>query len=185
MCSNGYIDVGNDMKKQKYKLYSFDFEYEIKTYKHVGVDYGDSVIANKGWIRNFARWFRKHIYNRKDSKYKICNKYEDWEVYVKSKLPMETDHKNYLHWLIEQRRYAEIKIETAKAVLIPFYIVFLSMIDIFFKGQSLDWINILIFIIVIAFISVRILCNYIEILNFWNDWIEIVCSVMQKHIGLQ
>ena len=166
------------MKKQKYKPYFFDFKYELKTYKYIGLDYGNSVIANKGLIRNFTRWFRKHIYNRTDSKYKICNTYEDWEIYVKSKLPIRTDCKNYLHWLINQKRLAESDLETVKAILIPIYIALLSMKDVFFNGKAFDFVTALILIIAIAIISLCILYKEKEALDFWNDWIEIVYSVI-------
>ncbi len=172
------IDIKIDMKKQKYKPYFFDYKYELKTYKYIGKDYGDSVTANKGWIKNVTRWFRKHIYNRADSKYKICNSYEDWEIYVKSKLPMRTDYKNYIHWLIKQRQLAESELETVKAILIPIYIALLSMKEIFFKRKTPDLGTVLILIIVIAIISACILWKEKENLDFWNDWIEIVHSVM-------
>ena len=140
------IDIKNDMKKQKYKPYFFDYKYELKTYKHIGLDYGDSVSANKGWIQNARRWFRKHIYNRADSKYKTCDTYEDWEIHVKSKLPMRTDYKNYMHWLIMQRQFAERELEIVKAILIPIYIALLSMKEIFFLNKTPDLGTTLIFI---------------------------------------
>ena len=173
------------MKKQKYKPYFFDYKYELKTYKYIGIDYGNSVIANKGWIRNFTRWFRKQIYNKADSKYKICNTYEDWEIYVKSKLPIKTDYKNFLHWLIMQKRLAESDLETVKAILIPIYIALLSMKEVFLKEKTLDLVTVLILIIVIAIISVCILYKEKENLDFWNDWIEIVYSVHPKCISHQ
>ena len=165
-------------KKKLYTPYGFDVKYEGRTYNHVGVDYGNSVIANKGWTRNFRRWFRKHIYNRNESKYKFCNTYEDWEIYVKSKLPMRTDYKNYMHWLIEQRRFAERELETVKAILIPIYIALLSMKEVFFKENTLDLGTLLILSVVIVIASAYILVKEKENLDFWNDWIDIVNSVM-------
>ncbi len=165
------------MKKQKYKPYFFDYKYELKTYKYIGLDYGDSISANKGWIQNVGRWFRKHIYNRADSKYKICDTYEDWEIYVKSKLPMRTDYKNYMHWLIMQRQLAERELETVKAVLIPIYIALLSMKEIFFVNITPDLGTTLTFIIIILLGSFYILWIENENLNFWNDWIEIAHSI--------
>lgn len=166
------------MKKQKYKPYYFDYKYELKTYKYIGIDYGNSVIANKGWIRNFTRWFRRNIYNRADSKYKICNTYEDWEVYVKSKLPIRTDYNKYLHWLIQQRRHAESELEIVKAILIPGYIALLSMKEIFFKEKTPELATVLVLIIIVMIISACILYKEKETLDFWNDWIKIVYSVI-------
>lgn len=166
------------MKKQKYKPYFFDYKYEWRTYKYIGRDYGDSVTANKGLSGNFMRWFRKRIYNRRESKYKICNTYEEWECYVKSKLPMKIDYKNYMHWLIEQKQSADIELETVKAILIPIYIALLSMKEVFFFNRTPDLGAILIFIIVVIIFSVYILWKEKEILDFWNDLIKIVNSVI-------
>lgn len=165
-------------KKKLYTPYNFDIKYEICTFKHVGLDYGNYVIANKGWIRNFRRWFRKHIYNRNESKYKICNTYEDWEIYVKSKLPIRTDYKNYMHWLIEQRRFAESQLETVKAILIPIYIAFLSIKEVFFKEKTVDLGTVLILCVAIAITSAYVLVKEKENLDFWNDWIDIINNVM-------
>ncbi len=165
------------MKKQKYKPYFFDYKYELKTYKYIGIDYGDSISANKGWIQNARRWFRKHIYNRAESKYKICDTYEDWEIYVKNKLPMRTDYKNYIHWLIMQKQLAERELEIVKAILIPIYIALLSMKEIFFLNKTPDLGTTLTFIIIILFVSCYILWIENENLDFWNDWIEIAHSI--------
>lgn len=165
------------MKKQKYKPYFFDYKYELKTYKYIGVDYGDSISANKGWLQNARRWFRKHIYNRADSKYKICDTYEDWEIHVKSKLPMRTDYKNYIHWLIMQKQLAERELEIVKAILIPIYIALLSMKEIFFLNKTPDLGTTLTFIVIILFASCYILWIENENLDFWNDWIEIAHSI--------
>lgn len=166
------------MKKQKYKPYFFDYKYERRTYKYIGRDYGDSITANKGWIRNFTRWFRKNIYNRKESKYKICNTYEEWECYVKNKLPMRKDYKNYIHWLIDKRRLAESELEIVKAILIPIYIAFLSMEEFFDSEEVSSLWGMLMPIMAIAIISACILYVEKENLDFWNDWIAIINSGM-------
>lgn len=166
------------MKKQKYQPYFLNYKYERRTYRHIGRDYGDSITADKGWIRNFTRWFRKHIYNKSEKKYKFCNTYEEWECYVKNKLPMKIDYKNYMHWLIDQNRLADIELETVKAILIPVYIALLSMKDFLAIEGSSSLGTMIIFIIVIVGISVYILCIEKENLDFWKDWIVIVNSVM-------
>lgn len=110
--------------------------------------------------------------------YKICDTYEDWEIHVKSKLPMGTDYKNYLHWLIMQRQFAERELEIVKAILIPIYIALLSVNEIFSPKKTSGLSTVLILSVVIVIISAYILWIEKKNLNFWNNWIEIVHSVM-------
>lgn len=162
------------MKKQKYIPYFFDYKYEKRTYKYVGRDYGNSAISNKGWIGNFVRWFRKHIYNRNESKYKICDTYEEWESYVKNNLRKRVDNKNFMHWLIMQKRLAENELEAVKAILIPIYIALLTIKEILPFEGNFTWDKILILIISIIILSVVILYINKEKVDFWEDWIKIV-----------
>ncbi len=91
---------------------------------------------------------------------------------------MRTDYKNYIHWLIKQRQFAESELEIVRAILIPIYIALLSMKEVFFKKKTPDLGTVLIVIMIIVIISVYILWTDKENLDFWNDWIEIVHSVM-------
>lgn len=163
------------MRKRKYMPYFFNYQYERKTYKYIGKDYGNYITANIGWIRNIARWYRKRIYNRNESKYKFCNTYEEWVSYVKNKLPMRTDYKNYLHWLVENKRFAEGELETVKAILIPIYIALLSVKEILSLENTGAM---LVSVMVVTVISAYKLWKDRENLDFWNDLIVIVNSVM-------
>lgn len=97
---------------------------------------------------------------------------------MKNKLPMRIDYKNYMHWLIDQNRLADIELETVKAILIPIYIALLSMKEVLAIEGTSSLGAMIILIIVIVSISAYILCIDKEDLNFWNDWIAIVNSVM-------
>ena len=46
---------------RKYMPYGFDENYEYKTYRNIGKDYGDSRTANAGHIENIKRYFRKKV----------------------------------------------------------------------------------------------------------------------------
>lgn len=47
------------MKDTYFKPYGINIEYEYKTYKFVGRDYGNRKSANLGWLGNFKRFLRK------------------------------------------------------------------------------------------------------------------------------
>lgn len=53
---------------RKYMPYGFDENYEYKTYRNIGKDYGDSRTANAGHIENIKRYFRKKV-NKKQKYY--------------------------------------------------------------------------------------------------------------------
>ena len=73
------------MKRIKYKPYNFDSDYEHRTYKYIGHDYGDAKTANKGLIKNVLRWLRRNFLNKGEGCYKFCNTYGEWRQYVKKK----------------------------------------------------------------------------------------------------
>lgn len=120
--------LGGHMRKQRYTPYFFDIQYEKRTYKHIGKDYGDCRTANRGLIRNFLRWYRKRIYNRKELKYKFCNTYEEWKLYLFEKKFCNTyDKQNMIKFLNVQKRFYEKIFEAVKTVIIPIYIALYSV----------------------------------------------------------
>lgn len=124
----GEFSLGGHMRKQRYMPYFFDFKYEKRTYKHIGKDYGDRRTADRGLIRNFLRWYRKRIYNRKEVKYKFCNTYEEWKLYLFERKFCNTyDKQNMIKFLNVQKRFYEKMFESIKTVIIPIYIAFYSV----------------------------------------------------------
>lgn len=115
------------MRKQRYTPYFIDIKYEKRTYKHIGLDYGDHRTADKGWIRNFLRWYRKKLYNRKELKYKFCNTYEEWKLYLLEKKFCNTyDKQNIIKFLNDRKRSYEKMFDSIKTVIIPIYIALYS-----------------------------------------------------------
>lgn len=116
------------MRKQRYTPYFFDIKYEKRTYKHIGKDYGDRRTADRGLIRNFLRWYRKRIYNRKELKYRFCNTYEEWRLYLfERKFCNVCDKQNMIKFLNKQKRVYEKMFDSIKTVIIPIYIVLYSI----------------------------------------------------------
>lgn len=123
----GEFILGGHMRKQRYTPYFFDVKYEKRTYKHIGKDYGDCRTADRGLIRNFLRWYRKKLYNRKELKYKFCNTYEEWKLYLLEKKFCNTyDKQNMVKFLNDQKRSYEKMFESIKTVIIPIYIALYS-----------------------------------------------------------
>lgn len=116
------------MMKNRFMEYGLDLQYEFKTYKYVGKDYGDRKIANKGWIKNLCRFWRKCISNRKEQKYKFCNTYSQWQNHVIEVVPKGINNYNdLLHWLISEKRETELQLETVKIVLLPILLAILGL----------------------------------------------------------
>lgn len=119
--------LGGHMRKQQYMPYFFDIKYEKRTYKHIGKDYGDRRTADRGLIRNFLRWHRKRIYNRKELKYKFCNTYVEWKHYLLERKFCNTyDKQNMVKFLNDRKRSYEKMFESIKTIIIPIYIALYS-----------------------------------------------------------
>lgn len=115
------------MRKQRYTPYFLDFNYERRTYNHIGKDYGNRRSANKGWLGNFFRWYRKRIYNRKESKYKFCDTYEEWKLYLAEReFGNVYNKKNVIRLLCKRKRNFEKLYEAIKTIIIPIYIALYS-----------------------------------------------------------
>lgn len=120
--------------KNEFQAYNINEKYELKTYHYVGKDYGNRKTANRGWILNIRRWFRRKI-NKKENKYKFCDTYLEWKNHIKEVFPVQNscEKENFVHWLEQKRRYAKGELEAVKIILIPLYIALLSIDDFFMK----------------------------------------------------
>lgn len=173
------------MRKYRYMPYFFDIKYEIRTYKHIGKDYGDRRIADRGLIRNFLRWYRKRIYNRKELKYKFCNTYEEWKLYLfERKFCTTYDKQNMIKYLNDRKRTCEKIFESIKTIIIPLYITIYSgaiaLMDKFWseaevsesmsrKSMSVYLVLLLLFIIGVSFYW--IVKNKDDI-SFYKDYMD-------------
>ena len=158
-------------RRQKYRPYFFDYKYERKTYKCIGKDYGDSVTANKGWIRNFTRWYRKYVYNREETKYKICNTYTEWKQYLLEKpFYNESDKENAIRYLCDQKRIADMILDIVKILIIPIYIALYSVTISLLDEQSL-W-EMIGFMICLIVVSAYLIIKYGEDVSFYKDYVE-------------
>lgn len=125
------------MKSKYFQPYGLDIKYEINTYKHVGMDYGNCKTANLGLWSNFKRFIRINVINRKEKVYQKCDTYTEWKGHIKEILPKGfNNYEDMLHWLYEKRRKAESYLEAIKAILIPVYIAYLGMVMSIFPISS-------------------------------------------------
>lgn len=160
------------MKNNYFKPYGMNIEYELKTYKYVGRDYGELKTANRGWFSNFTRFLRKKV-NKKQNRYCACNTYSEWKLHVKGILKKEIlNYNDFLHWLYQQKRNAEIFLDSVKTILIPLYVAMISVSNLFPEGEAGET-SILIAIFIVALFSAIYLSKAEEKVQFYNDFIEI------------
>lgn len=164
------------MGKIKYKPYGIDLNYEMKTYKNVGCDYGNAQSADLGRLFNLKRFWRKRK-NREQTEYRFCDTYSDWEKHVQAVLPNNIcNYADMLHWLEGKRNNAKTQLEMTKSILIPIYIALLTIYEIFLKPYTdvlMKRIFVLIAIIMVIIIAVSVLTNDIKTINFYDDFIKI------------
>lgn len=164
------------MQKQKYMPYFFDYKYEKRTYKYIGKDYGDRITYNKSWNRNFTRWYRKCIYNRKESKYKRCNTYNEWKLYIlKRQFNSECEKENMKRYLIRKKQDAETIFEISKTLFVPFYISMFSIVVGSEAEEPIFWIIISTFFII--FFCTYLIFSSKKNVDFYKDYVECLENV--------
>lgn len=166
------------MKKKRFKPYDIDIEYEQRTYKYVGKDYGNSRSAHLGFIKNVMRFSRK-MRNRKQEKYAFCNTYSEWESHVKKIVKKDIINSNDLiRWLYHKRNMEKQILEAVKTIVIPLYLAVLTTSHFFsMKSRSYDIsdsVGGFIIIVVMVFgVCSGFLYNAYGKVNFYNDFIRI------------
>ena len=164
------------MKKKRFRPYEIDMDYEQRTHKFVGRDYGNSKSANLGLVPNTLRFFRK-LRNRNQEKYAFCNTYTDWESHVKKIVKKDIININdFIHWLYRKRNVEKQILETVKTVFIPLYLAaftvpYLYKIEANSYGSVSTVGSIIIIYIFVFFICFRLLHDAYEKVNFYNDFI--------------
>lgn len=165
----------------KYLPYNFDFNYEIKTYRNIGKDYGDCNIANRGIISNLRRYCRFKI-NTDDKYYKKCNNYSEWKEYISCKYQYSCSE-NFYHYLKKSKKEVDKELEIYKISFIPLIICFITVFFTFITSTQ-DFSNYtsyyksicmsisLIGTILSLFFSFK-LFNLYERSDFYSDCIEI------------
>jgi hypothetical protein len=153
------------MRKKSFKEYNIDIKYELKTYNHVGFDC------------NRKSFFRRCM-NRKERKYKVCNKYSDWEKHIEQIISKNIlNYNDMVHWLYRRKRTTYILSECIKAILVPVYVVFLSLLMTLYMNIS-DSSSVLIMIIVLSLmilvLPVIYLRNAMQEINFYKDIIKLI-----------
>ena len=173
------------MKNKKHFMeYGIDISYELKTYKYIGSDYGNSKNANKGLSSNISRWLRKHIINKNEKQYKICNKYSEWEKYVTDNAPKNVlNGEDLLHYLYKNRMFMKIYYDIIKILLIPIYIAMLEILECICPDKNVLFVLMILVMIVIVIFSTGIIIDANQRINFYNDYISVLESVYINDIN--
>ena len=176
------------MKKKCFKPYEIDIEYEQRTYKYVGRDYGNSKNVSLGFLKNFLRFFRK-MRNRKQEKYAICNTYTEWESHVRNVVNKDILNSNDLiHWLYHKRNLEKQILEAVKTIVIPLYLAMLTTSHFFnIESKSYgisDSVGGFIIVIIMVFsVCFSFLYNAYGRVYFYNDFIKIAeAELMDKQV---
>lgn len=170
------------MKKRYFEPYGIKTDYEYKTYKYVGRDYGNSKNAYLNWGLNLARFLRKKR-NKKQKRYAFCNTYTEWESHVKELVRKDIANGNdLLHWLYAKRNTEEQVLEAVKTILIPVYLVLLSALNLFgeISKGNVVWVFTTSAVIIILVASLY-LYDAINRVNFYNDFIKIIEMVLETN----
>lgn len=165
------------MKKHYFEPYGIKIGYEFKTYKYVGRDLGDSKTAYLGPISNMRRFYRKRR-NRNQKIYAICNTYTEWENHVKKTLDNHFFGVDLIHWLYYKRNSEQQSLEAVKIILIPVYITLITLSNYFinstYEENKLKTLFVLIVIVILY--ATNFLCDGMDKVSFYNDFIKIAES---------
>lgn len=167
------------MKNNYFHAYKINVKYEFATYKNVGRDYGNHKEANLGIVLNLRRFFRKRITNKNEKKYNFNNTYSEWKRHVKNVFPLGICNlEDMLHWLFLEKRREESLLEAIKAILIPIYIVLIQIEQSVLSQYQIGPIEMLtimtVLLLIVMFLSTKVLVKTKEKICFYADLIEIV-----------
>ena len=176
------------MRKERFKPYGIDIEYEQRTYKYVGRDYGNSKNLYLGFLKRVMR-FSREMRNKRQHKYAICNTYTEWESHVRNVIKKDILNSNDLiHWLYHKRNMEKQILEAVKTIVIPIYLTILTTSH-FFNIESKSYgisgsVGGFIIVIIMVFsVCFSFLYNAYGRVNFYNDFIKIAeAELMDKQV---
>lgn len=129
------------MKNSTYKPYDFDFKYEYKTYRNIGIQDKIRYKAKNDIFCRLRLKIRK-VHNRDEKKYKNFNNYSEWEKYVMAKLSGKYAYSleyysNFVHYLKEKERNYKFEQSTVVSIFIPILILLATGAVTIFAGSDL------------------------------------------------
>lgn len=170
------------MKKNKFIPYNINIGYELKTYKKIGTDYEKTMLSGENEKK--YGFFKKRRQIKKESKYKMCNTYSEWEAHIT--IIIRSDMINFvdfIHWLCEHRNRAKGYLNAIYTIVIPVYIALISIFDFILEGETLlvRTGTIMSMILVIVIVSAKLVRSTMTEINFYEDFIEVV----EKHFDVK
>ncbi len=165
------------MRKNRYNPYGIDFDYELRTHKNVGKDYGNYKTANLGKVKNLLRWYRKKK-NKNEKSYKFCHTHSEWENHVRDILPKNiVNYQDLIYWLKHKKRNAEMFLKMVEIILIPLYIALLGVYNFMEQenvGTMCLWASFISSVFFILICSMIILVNMHSEVFFCTDLLEVL-----------
>lgn len=151
------------MSKNIYLPYFVDLKYEYRTYRNIGRKYFD--------MKELTMEEECDVSIRK-RKYATYNTYMQWEQHIIKIIPRkEKNRANFIHWLKQKLHGSESLLEAVKVILIPVYMVLLSVYINFYEQYKETMFFLL--LIAITVISTCVLSKVMNKKKFYEDFIEI------------
>lgn len=171
------------MKNREYRPYKFNFKYEYKTYKNIGVE--DKILykAKKNVFYRLRLGIRR-LFNWDDKKYKNLNKFSEWEKYVNSIRPEFSNNTDFIHFLKDSARHYDVKRNMVGSIVTPLYVVMMSsMLTIFllpdgteviFEHVLLAWVLFSVILVLTLLFLLRNNYKNNKLYFFYMDYIKVI-----------
>lgn len=113
---------------RNYIPYRFDFKFQYKTYKNIGISYRIEFNAKKKFLYKMRRIVR-NVLNKNEKKYKNFDTFSQWEHYICEEFDAKkfANQKDFIRYLKCRKRNAEIFCDMIGTVVTPIYVVMLTM----------------------------------------------------------
>lgn len=180
------------MKNREYRPYKFNFKYEYKTYKNIGVE--DKIIykAEKNILYKLRFKIRK-IYNWDEKRYRNFAKFSRWEEYVNEEIRNKINndkkiYKDFVHYLEYERRSYKYSQSLIIGISVPAYMVLATgALTVFGLKSSnncsvqdmliiniFNWFMFVPILLAVIVILYTLLTRYTKRYYFYSDYIMVI-----------
>ena len=181
--------------KNKEMLYNFDYKYEYKTYKNVGVDEKINYKSKGNFFYKLLRLIR-FLLNKNEKRYKKLNTYSEWENYViDSREGRCFKRKDFIHFLKSRQRKCECCYDIVGSVVTPIYVVLVSggltLLLLPYQNDSTisnafgAWFLFTVLLIFILVFLIKRNYKYRNEYYFYHDYIEIISKQEKDNANYQ
>ena len=158
------------MENNKYKPYNFDFKFQYRTYKNIGIRHKNQFMAKKMRYRIYETI--RNLNNKDERKYKNFDTFSQWRRYIEEEF--KGNLKNYddlKHYLQKRKDDYEFLRNVSGTIVVPIYVCMITMELSVYTTEGVDPI----FTIISVFAYLITLCLRQKYrYNFYRDFIKIL-----------